>query len=79
MRRSTAIGIGIVLAAATAVAGFRLWRGPSGASRDYGGELEARSVPDFPSLAGERWANGAPTSLASLRGNVIVVEAWHPT
>jgi hypothetical protein len=33
--------------------------------------------PEFPSLDGSRWLNGAPASLASLRGNVVLVESWH--
>jgi hypothetical protein len=77
MRRP--IIIAVVVAAAAAAGALWLWRGPSGASRDYGGTFEAMIIPDFPTLAVDRWVNGAPTSLAAQRGNVIIVEAWHPT
>ena len=53
-------------------------RGPSGASEDYGGSLEAALVSDFPTLSAERWVNGAPQSLAAARGSVVLIEAWAP-
>lgn len=39
----------------------------------------ADGAPDFASTDASAWVNGAPTTLASLRGHVVVVEAWHPT
>lgn len=36
-------------------------------------------VPDFASTDASAWVNGAPTTLASLRGSVVLVEAWSPT
>jgi hypothetical protein len=39
----------------------------------------ADAAPDFASTDADAWVNGAPTTLASLRGHVVVVEAWHPT
>jgi hypothetical protein len=78
MRRALKVagisGVLVVLAAA----GFWYLRGPTGASKDYGGALEAALVPDFPTLSPERWVNGAPTSLAAARGSVVVIEAWAP-
>jgi hypothetical protein len=71
----------ICLAAALAlgiVARFALRRGPSGATAEFGGSLPAKEIPEFPSLDASRWVNGAPTSLASLRGEVVILEAWHP-
>jgi hypothetical protein len=78
MHRALKIGLTVVVLGGLAVGGLRLYRGPSGASATFGGELEAASVPDFPSLAAERWVNGSPTSLASLRGSVVLIEAWAP-
>lgn len=79
MRRGTRIALAVVVTLGVAVVGVRIYRGPSGASRDFGGSLEAMAVPDFSSLGPERWVNGSPTSLAALRGNVVLIEAWHPT
>ena len=33
--------------------------------------------PEFPSIDPNRWVNGAPTTLASARGDVVLVESWH--
>jgi len=43
-----------------------------------GGSIEQvdRRAPEIPSTDPESWI-GAPTTLASLRGNVVLVEAWH--
>ncbi len=68
----------VVLLGAVAFAGLRVWRGPIGASTEYGGALEARVLPDFPSTEANRWVNGAPSTLASLRGEVVLIEAWAP-
>jgi len=78
MRRATKIAIFGVAIVAIAFSALRLGRGPIGASRDYGGELEARAVPDFTSRDPERWVNGAPPSTAELRSSVVLIEAWHP-
>ena len=73
--------LAICLAAALAlgvVARFALQRGPSGATAEYGGSLPAKAIPEFTSLDANRWVNGPPTSLASARGEVVILEAWHP-
>jgi hypothetical protein len=36
-------------------------------------------VPEFPSQDADRWLNGTPFTLASARGNVVLVESWHRT
>jgi hypothetical protein len=59
-------------------AGFRLWRGPIGATAEYGGKLESLVVPEFSSSEPSHWVNGAPVSLAALRGEVVFIEAWAP-
>ena len=79
MRRRAKFALIAALTVGAAVIGFRVYRGPTDASSEYGGELAALPVPDFSSLSPERWVNGAPTSLASLRGSVVLIEAWHPT
>lgn len=33
--------------------------------------------PEFPSVDPNRWVNGTPTTLASLHGDVVLVESWH--
>jgi hypothetical protein len=79
MRRSLKIALGIGVAAAVAVGGGLVLRGKTGASTEFGGSLEAETLADFPNLGPERWANGAPVSLAEQRGSVVLIEAWHPT
>ncbi len=69
---------GLALLAGGVVGGLRVWRGPIGATTEYGGTLESRLVADFSSTDPGRWVNGAPASLASLRGEVVVIEAWAP-
>jgi hypothetical protein len=80
MPRWMKVAAGCVLALVLVVAGSRLLtkRGPTGATVDYGGALPAKSIPEFSSLDAGRWVNGAPTSLASVRGQVVVLEGWHP-
>ena len=70
----------ICVAAALVMAGalFMLRRGPTGATAEYGGTLPTKEVPEFTSLDAGRWVNGAPASLASARGQVLIIEAWHP-
>ena len=70
----------ICFAAALVAVGalFVLRRGPSGATTEYGGSLPTKEVPEFTSLDAARWVNGAPASLASARGQVLIIEAWHP-
>jgi len=69
----------VVLLGASAFVGLRIWRGPIGATVEHGGTLEARLLPDFPSTDAARWVNGAPAPLASLRGEVVLIEAWAPS
>jgi hypothetical protein len=70
------LAVGVLVVAA--FVGLRVYRGPSGATSAYGGDLEARLLPEFPKAGAESWVNGAPQSLAALRGSVVLVEAWHP-
>jgi hypothetical protein len=68
-----------VAAALVLVVGARFaMRGPSGATTEYGGSLPTKEVPEFTSLDVGRWVNGAPVSLAGARGEVLLIEAWHP-
>jgi hypothetical protein len=76
--RAAKIAILAVAVATIAIFAFRVVRGPSGASRDYGGRLEPVAVADFPSRDPERWVNGAPPSASELRAGVLLIEAWHP-
>jgi hypothetical protein len=64
---------------AVGIGACRILRGPSGATTDYGGSIEARAIPEFPSAETSRWVNGAPTPMASLRGQVVFIEAWSPS
>jgi hypothetical protein len=66
------------IVAAAAAFGLRAWRGPVGATTEYGGTLEPKLVAEFPSTDADRWVNGAPAPLASLRGEVVFIEAWAP-
>jgi hypothetical protein len=68
----------IVLVCAVGAAGYRIYRGPIGATTDYGGSIASQVVPDFPSADPSRWVNGAPSPLTGLRGQVVLVEAWGP-
>jgi hypothetical protein len=36
-----------------------------------------QTAPEFPSTDPSRWVNGAPFTLASARGSVVLVESWH--
>jgi hypothetical protein len=72
------IALPVAAALVLAVIGFRWWRGPVGASSDYGGSLDAKTVADFPSVDPARWVNGAPSPLAAARGDVVFIEGWAP-
>jgi hypothetical protein len=76
--RGIKIAGAVALLAAAAVLGLRVWRGPIGATTEYGGTLESRLVAEFPATDASRWVNGAPAPLASLRGEVVLIEAWAP-
>jgi hypothetical protein len=77
--KTIAIALGALIAVgAVGVGARRVMRGPSGATTEYGGALAATVVPEFTSQAADRWVNGAPTTLAAARGQVVLVEAWHP-
>jgi hypothetical protein len=56
---------------------WRVLRGPSGATTALGGSIPATEVPEMPAAA-DRWVNGAPVTLAGARGQVVIVEGWHP-
>jgi hypothetical protein len=79
VRRPVKIALAVAAAALIAIAAGGLLRGPTGASTEFGGQLAATVLPEFTSMSPERWANGAPLSLAEQRGSVILIEAWHPT
>jgi hypothetical protein len=66
------IALVLALVGAAGAVGLRVWRGPTGAT------AESPPVPDFSSSEPLRWVNGAPVSLATLRGEVVFVEAWAP-
>jgi hypothetical protein len=34
-------------------------------------------VPEFSSKDANHWVNGAPAMLSPMRGDVVLVEAWH--
>jgi hypothetical protein len=72
------VALVVSLLGAAGAVGFRLWRGPTGATAEYGGKLESLVVPDFSSSEPARWVNGAPLSLSALRGEVVFIEAWAP-
>jgi hypothetical protein len=40
-------------------------------------EVSGPAAPEFPSHDPARWVGGAPVSMASLRGQVVLVEVWH--
>jgi hypothetical protein len=82
MRTLKKIGIavgGLGLLAAVAIGVVIVRRGPTGATTGYGGTLAAQDVPDFPSQEPARWVNGAPVRLADARGQVLLIEVWHPS
>lgn len=63
----------LLLAGARAGAG--LGAGPGSAIADRREVQEGRAAPEFPSLDAASWA-GTPTSLASLRGRVVLLNVW---
>jgi hypothetical protein len=65
-----AVALGVLVVAGGV--GFRVYRG------DVGSVSAAAPVPEFSTLDADRWANGAPTSLASAKGEVVFVEGWSP-
>lgn len=70
--------LGVVGALLVGAGGMYLkLRGPSGASTALGGSIPAAELPELPAAA-DRWVNGAPVSLAGARGQVVIVEGWHP-
>jgi hypothetical protein len=78
MRRAGKIAAVVGLLVAVAAAGLWYARGPSGASKEFGGSIEASLVPEFPTQSPERWVNGQPQTLAAARGSVVLIEAWAP-
>lgn len=64
-------GLVSVVAIALTLAGFAVGQG----SERPASSAVGRPVPEFPSLAAEDWA-GAPVSLASLKGRVVVLNVW---
>lgn len=54
-------------------------KGPAGATVDYGGSIESRTIPEFASADQASWANGAPVMLAAAKGSPVILEIWSPT
>jgi hypothetical protein len=79
MKRWMKVTTVLAVVVAAGAVGFRVLRGPTGASVAYGGSVEASPAPEFTSTAAASWVNGAPTTLASLRGSPVVLEIWSPT
>jgi hypothetical protein len=73
------IAAAAAIVAGAAAFGVRMWRGPTGMTTEYGGTLAPRLVAEFTSTDADRWVNGAPAPLASLRGEVVFIEAWAPS
>jgi hypothetical protein len=49
-----------------------------GNSSSSGGPVAAgEAVVDFPSTDANVWVNGSAVKLGDLRGDVVLVEAWH--
>jgi len=72
LKRKLVIGLGAIgLLFVTGALGLRAYRGPTGDVSDV--------VPEFPSLDQARWLNGAPQSLAAIRGEVVFLEGWSPS
>jgi hypothetical protein len=73
VNKKLVIGLGALgLLVTVGAVAARIWRGPTG-------ETQAIAVPEFPSLDATRWKNGAPQSLAAIRGEVVFLEGWSPT
>src|SRR5688500_11724361 len=67
------VGAGVIALGALGYGGFRVWRGSVGASSAYGGDIEAKTVGDFPTADAARWVNGEPASLAKLKGTPVLI------
>ncbi len=66
----------VLVVAAGGVVAMKM-RGPSGRTTSLGGEINAAITPELPSSPAS-WVNGAPVTLASAKGQVLLVEGWHP-
>jgi hypothetical protein len=69
--------LAIAVLVGAGAAGFRVLRGPSGATAALGGSIPATPAPELPADAAH-WVNGAPVTLAGVKGQVLIVEGWHP-
>ncbi len=79
MKRIVAFVVaGLLVLGAIGVGTFFYLRGPNGKSTLHGGSIEAAQVADFRAAEPSRWVNGAPASLASVRGAPVMVEVWSP-
>jgi len=79
MKRWMKVTAAVAVVFAAGFVGFRVLRGPSGASVAYGGSVEASAAPEFASSDAASWVNGPPTTLAALRGGPVILEIWSPT
>ena len=61
---------------AVGFAGFRIHRGPTGSSKEWGGA--AQTLPEFYADEHIRWVNGEPQTLAAHRGHPVLIEVWAP-
>ena len=46
-------------------------------SSSSGAVSSGEAAAEFPSTDASYWVNGAPVKLGELRGDVVLVEAWH--
>jgi hypothetical protein len=79
MKRWMKITSVLAIVVVAGAVGFRVLRGPNGASIAYGGTVETAPAPEFTSSDAASWVNGAPTTLASLQGSPVILEIWSPT
>jgi hypothetical protein len=79
MKRIAAyVALGLLVLGAIGAGAFFYLRGASGKSTLHGGSIDAAEVADFRAAEPSRWVNGAPASLASVRGAPVMVEVWSP-
>lgn len=72
---ATAVLVGL---GALGYAGFRVYRGPTGASTAWGGAVAAETLPEFYADEHVRWVNGEAQTLAAHRGHPVLIEVWAP-
>lgn len=78
MKKRALVAIGVLAVAAVGYVGFRIHRGPTGSSTEFGGTVEAQTLPEFADDDQIRWVNGEPQTLAAHRGHPVLIEVWAP-